>query len=222
MRLDAKALAESSIDGDMPVNFKRQDVSLRSALRSLLRPMDLTYVIRDESLLITTPSVASNELVTIIYPVGDLAAPRRAGHGRENFSQLIETIASTLAPTTWDEVGGPASIMALTRARSLVVSQTSDVHEQIDELLTALRQARDAQPAPPQPTAMDSLVDEVAAISAAWHRGSNQARGRATGQVMGAGMGGGGGMVGGWVGAAMGGGGIGGGSQPGALPAKNP
>ena len=38
----------------------------------MLRPIDLTYIIRDESLVITTPDVAINELTTRVYPVGDL------------------------------------------------------------------------------------------------------------------------------------------------------
>ncbi len=70
--LDAKALEQASIGVDTLVTCRRQDVSLRSALRSMLRPMDLTYIIRDESLVITTPDVTSNELVAKVYPVGGL------------------------------------------------------------------------------------------------------------------------------------------------------
>ena len=71
----------------------------------------------------------------------------------ENFKTLIEAIVSTIAPTTWDEVGGPSSIVPLTQTRSLIVSQTDEVHEQIFGLLTGLRQARDAQPPAPHGTA---------------------------------------------------------------------
>ena len=34
--------------------------------------MDLTYVIKNEVLMITTPEKAGNELVTKVYPVADL------------------------------------------------------------------------------------------------------------------------------------------------------
>ena len=38
----------------------------------LLKELDLTYVVRDEVLLITTPEEAESQLVTKVYPVGDL------------------------------------------------------------------------------------------------------------------------------------------------------
>ena len=177
IRLDAKTLEEASIGVNTEVTCNRRDVSLHSALRSMLRPMDLAYIIRDESLVITTPDRAQNELTTKVYPVGDLLAGPRRLAGGNNFQQLINMISSTVGPTTWDEVGGPGSIQEFTNSRSLVVSQTDEMHEQIGELLTALRQARNAQPPAPPPTAMDSLVDTVGAVSAAWHRGAGRQRG---------------------------------------------
>ena len=44
----------------------------------MLRNMqpELTYIIKDEVLLITTPDIASEELTTKLYPVGDLVACR--------------------------------------------------------------------------------------------------------------------------------------------------
>ena len=130
-------------------------------------------MIRDESLVITTPDVANSQLVARVYPVGDLlAGPHRRGPAAGTLTApIIDNITSTIAPTTWDEVGGPSSIQEFSASQSLVISQTDAMHEQIVELLTALRQARDAQPAPPQPTAMDSLINAVEGISAAWHRG---------------------------------------------------
>ena len=38
----------------------------------MLRDMELTYIIKDEVLLITTPEKAESELVTKVYPVADL------------------------------------------------------------------------------------------------------------------------------------------------------
>ena len=162
--LDAKALEDASLCIETEVTCNRHGVSLHSALRSMLRPMGLSYIIRDESLVITTADSAQNELTTKVYPVSDLlTGPRRLARGN-NFQQLIETITSTIGPTTWDEVGGPGGIQQFSNARSLVVSQTDEMHEQIGELLTALRQARNAQPPAPPPTAMESLIDAVEAV----------------------------------------------------------
>ncbi|HTU23877.1 MAG TPA: hypothetical protein VMF30_00680 [Pirellulales bacterium] len=159
IQLDLKTMEEASIGSDMPVTRQLSGESLRSALRLLLRPLDLAFVIRDEVLLITTPDMARNELVTIIYPVGDLATPRGDVLGGEDFKPLIRVISKTIAPTTWDEVGGPASIEPLAQARALVISQTDDLQEQIAQLLAGLRQARDAQPAAPAVTAVGAAFD---------------------------------------------------------------
>ncbi len=53
-------------------------VSLRTALRLMLRPLDLTYVVQDEVLMITTVEVASQEIVTAVYPLGDLLLPAQS------------------------------------------------------------------------------------------------------------------------------------------------
>ncbi len=45
--------------------------------RLVLRDLDLTYVIRDEVLMITTPEEAELELSTKVHPVADLVIPRR-------------------------------------------------------------------------------------------------------------------------------------------------
>ncbi len=177
IQLDAKVLEEASIGVDTPVTRYLQGITLRSALRLMLGAMDLTYIIKDEVLLITTRDKSSNELVIKIYPVGDLTAPRSAASGGENFRPLVEAIRATIAPTTWDEVGGPGSIVPLAQARSLIVSQTDEVHEQIFELLSGLRQARDAQPPAPKLTGLGTLVDAMAELKARWHTGHVRGKG---------------------------------------------
>ena len=54
-----------------------QGISLRSALRLMLRRIDpeLTYSIQDEVLMITTKEAAAENLVTRVYPVADLVLP---------------------------------------------------------------------------------------------------------------------------------------------------
>ncbi len=81
IQLDTKALEEAGIGSDTPVTRTLKGISLRSALRLMLGAMDLTYVIKDEVLLITTTDVASNELVTKAYPVADLVIPIRSMMG---------------------------------------------------------------------------------------------------------------------------------------------
>ena len=153
IQLDLKALEDASIGPETPVTRQLDHITLKSALRIMLGALDLTYIIKNEVLLITTPDKASNELTTKVYPVGDLTMPATGRVSGEDYSSLIEVITTSISPTTWDEVGGPASVKALRKSRSLIIAQTEEAQEQIVELLTALRKARDSQPPAPQATA---------------------------------------------------------------------
>ncbi|MEX2175482.1 MAG: hypothetical protein WD872_14055 [Pirellulaceae bacterium] len=62
-----------------------------------------------------------------------------------DFTSLIDLITTTVAPTTWDALGGPGAIREFETNLSLVVSQTQDVHEQIADLLEQLRRLQDLQ-----------------------------------------------------------------------------
>jgi hypothetical protein len=73
--LNAKKLEEAAVSPDVPVTKNLKGISLRSALRLLLGELELTYVVRDEVLQITTPEDAESQLITKVYPVGDLVVP---------------------------------------------------------------------------------------------------------------------------------------------------
>jgi len=53
--------------------------------------------------------------------------------------QLIELIQRIIAPDFWESRGGPGSIRYFAMRRVLVIRATTDVHEQIRDLLMALR-----------------------------------------------------------------------------------
>jgi len=74
--LDQEALKQAGIDPAATLISKSlKDISLRSALKLILQDFNLTYVIKDEVLQITTKDKAQTELVTKVYPVGDLVLP---------------------------------------------------------------------------------------------------------------------------------------------------
>jgi uncharacterized membrane protein YgcG len=75
IELDVKKLEEAGVNIDTPVTKNLNGITLRSALRLLLNDLELTYVVRDEVLLITTPEEAESQLITKVYPVGDLVVP---------------------------------------------------------------------------------------------------------------------------------------------------
>ncbi|MCH8150458.1 MAG: hypothetical protein IH987_21175 [Planctomycetes bacterium] len=73
--IDARALDTVGMGTDTPITRRLQGISLRSALRILLRDLELTYVIRDEVLQITTQEEANANRIIKFYPVGDLIIP---------------------------------------------------------------------------------------------------------------------------------------------------
>jgi hypothetical protein len=164
--LSPKKLEEASVSPDTPITKQLQRLPLESILRLLLAELELDFTVRDNVILISTPEDIESRLETRAYPVLDLATPRRLGSKDVRFAaadcdSLIDLITSTIQPDSWDDVGGPASIEALDNAGAVVVSQTHDVHRQIESLLNSLRRAKTAQGIPSLP--IPGLVSQRAA-----------------------------------------------------------
>lgn len=77
---DKRAFEDAGLDLDTTVVTQNvSGISLRSALRLILGDIDLTYLIKDEVMLITTKDKAAENLVIKVYPVGDLVMPLSSG-----------------------------------------------------------------------------------------------------------------------------------------------
>jgi hypothetical protein len=74
--IDEQSLDEIGMGTDTAVNQNLRGISLRSGLNLTLGSLRLTYVIKDEVLKITTPEQAEADLISRIYPLGDLILPR--------------------------------------------------------------------------------------------------------------------------------------------------
>lgn len=152
IQLDNKSLADEGMGADTPVTARIEGISLRSALRLMLAELDLTYVIRDEALFVTTKTEAENLLIFKVYPVRDLVLPisgfeppeKRARAFAGDYLSLDEIITTCVEPTSW-EFSGPAPQMEFHNSRAIAFLQTADIHEQTAELLAALRRTRDKQ-----------------------------------------------------------------------------
>lgn len=163
-RTDLKAI---NLTVDEPIDVKLTDISLKNALIQILDPIDLTYVVDRDLILITSKVKAAEMLKTRVYPVGDLCRS-----GPDDYQVLEEAIRNAnLGDWKWEElrsapgglggsvgpqprrvvnqVGGTISEVA--ESQSLVISQTYHAHNAIVELLTQLRQARAAQLKSPDP-----------------------------------------------------------------------
>jgi hypothetical protein len=138
VRLDVPALDEIGISPEEPVTFSMSDISLRSALRLMLKHLQLTYIIRDEVLLITTPEAADQELIICVYDVREIVGTAKD----QSVDQLIDAIVSCVSTDTWAENGGGEAEVRWIKPGFLVVSQTQAVHEEIRALLATIRDVR--------------------------------------------------------------------------------
>jgi general secretion pathway protein D len=224
IHIDTAGLEQEAVTTDTPVTLSiDQPISLKSALRLILDPLNLEYTIRDEVLKITSPRMVQGEFYSVTYPVADLVIPvpnftsdglgitgalregysnaslrnslsvqtgpppaginggpagdagsvsptslaqfqplggsspavgsspsipfgaPSGGGAQADFQSLINLIQQTVAPTTWNTVGGQGAIQPFDTNLSLVISQTQEVHEEIVDLLDQLRRLQDLQ-----------------------------------------------------------------------------
>lgn len=231
---DNQALAEMGVTNEHPVSLQlREPISMEAALNNLLRDLNLTFTVKDEVVLITSPQRKSQDVYEQVYYVADLVVPipnfvsspamgpvsgvynpnglgyansssqkvlnsnpvaannattsvnpvalgqalpaggggagmmggggggpqgAGAGFGGgqmpgagggaaiADFDPLIELIQNTIDPQSWlDTNGGPGTINEFRANLSLVISQTLENHERIQDLLESLRRLQDLQ-----------------------------------------------------------------------------
>ncbi|QDT67587.1 hypothetical protein MalM25_04870 [Planctomycetes bacterium MalM25] len=137
IQLDNLALDELGLGPDEPVVIKAQSLKLGAVLKLLLDPLELTCIVQNGALIITTEDEALCRLTTAVYPVGDLLLYDEHG---PNYDSLVNVVTMTIAADTWAENGGgEAEIRPYPQRASIVVSQMTSVHESIASLLNALR-----------------------------------------------------------------------------------
>jgi RNA polymerase sigma factor (sigma-70 family) len=131
--LDRRGMEDIGISGEVEVSMNVRNIQLKSALRLMLRELELTCIIRDEVLVITTQEVAESMLETRVYLTIHLSV--RA-------EDLTDVIISTVAAGTWAENGnGEGQIKDVDNG--LVILQTQSVHEEIQQLLGQLTKLQD-------------------------------------------------------------------------------
>ncbi|WP_390620381.1 type II secretion system protein GspD [Stieleria varia] len=67
------------------------------------------------------------------------------GSSFADFDSLMQLIQQTVVPDTWEALGGPSTMAPYPQNLSLVISTTSDVHDQIQALLKSLRSLQNLQ-----------------------------------------------------------------------------
>jgi general secretion pathway protein D len=223
MVLDMRALNAVRVTTDTPVTLQLpSSIKLKSALNLILNSLELTYVIENDVLSITSLEAKRSKVYPRTYRVTDLVTPipnfstsyedglagalraayqmtnpqanvqvmpvsmtdlgngmagaaagmnsnvlgqynpmgSQGGFGVNNppmgggaagggsfadFQSLMDLIQTTIVPDTWEALGGPSSMSPYPQNLSLVISTTSDVHDQIADLLESLRRLQNLQ-----------------------------------------------------------------------------
>jgi hypothetical protein len=148
--LDTRPLSDAGITSDVPITLRLKKVPAEMVLRLILRNLDLTYWLDNGVVIVSTRDEANTNLHPLVYRIDDLLYSPSIDKSKEitnffakkqkvNYDSLIELIVSTVRPISWDIVGGPGSICPY--RGTLVISQTADVHKEVQKLLNDLRQS---------------------------------------------------------------------------------
>jgi hypothetical protein len=137
--LDMPALKQDGVAVDDPIAIKLDAVPFKTALKYTLNMAGLSYTVQDNLIVVTTPRVAAGKLVRKVYPVREFVEAEVIGA-----SNLISILQNTVEPESWDCRGGNGHIEPFPAGMSLVITQTAEVHDQIQDLLDELLDEIDA------------------------------------------------------------------------------
>jgi len=142
IRLDLPALRDIGLRQREPITLSLADRPLRTVLQAMLLDLDLTWVLRDGVLWITSTEEANTFTKTAVFDVRDLC---RNG---DEADALIEAITVQTDPNAWDDVGGVGTVQSPLPG-TLVVSNTEkilgDVLDLLETYRTALRSSKPRQ-----------------------------------------------------------------------------
>lgn len=153
IRLDVPALRAVRVREREPVSLELSDRKLSTVLQALVMDLDLTWVLRDGVLWITTNDVADSLMKTAVYDVRDLC---RDANESDALAEAI--ISQTLED--WEDSGGAGTVQ-FARAGTMIVRNRENIHNEVATLLEAYRTAlRSSKPR----AAVDNDPNEVTTV----------------------------------------------------------
>jgi hypothetical protein len=128
-------LAEVNAAYDTPITIQGDRMSTRSVLKKVLGELNLTYVIKDQVIQVTTRERAKDMMTTRVYPVMDLVTSTNFSMGPvgnqlqmiQNINGIMNLIQTTIDPQSWAP-NGPATIAFEPGTMSLVIRQSAEIH----------------------------------------------------------------------------------------------
>ncbi len=130
------SVADTGIEPDTPVTFKVTSITLESLLNLILKPLDLSYIVNKEALVIISEDRAEDFYTTVVYDIRKLTT---AGFSEKDIMSVISK--STDASWEGDENQNSGGIIFI--PGGCVIWDTHHVHEQIFDLLQQLERMID-------------------------------------------------------------------------------
>jgi hypothetical protein len=140
--IDKQSLEEANVTYDTPITLRfNKPVSARTALKRVLADVGLTYVIRKETIEVTTPARARDMMTVRTYYVGDLlgvVSPLLPAI--VNDFQMIQAIGiilneiQNIEPESWEGKGGAGTVTFDPVRMAIVVKQSAEVHYMLNGL----------------------------------------------------------------------------------------
>jgi hypothetical protein len=154
IQFDERALeaVAQSPDNEVTLNV-HGEMSLRSALNLLFaRVPEVTYLVDDEVLLITTEDEANSRLEVRVYRVDDFrtlttSEPPAGLVGATawaDYDSLMGVVTECVEPDSWTENGRGEGEIRFLKPGMYVVMQTGRVHRKIEKLLGEIRACKAA------------------------------------------------------------------------------
>jgi RNA polymerase sigma factor (sigma-70 family) len=139
--IDQPALDAVGASPDLPVSLQVQNVSLKSALNLMLKnsAIELSYIVDDEVLLITTVEQAEAHLEPVVYDLTEITSLLGT-----NVEEIAKIISETVARDAWEVNGTGEGTMQPLSKQYLVISQSQSVHDKIVKLLVQMQQKAEA------------------------------------------------------------------------------
>jgi hypothetical protein len=139
--LDQECLAKVQLAPDAPITFKMHGLRLRTAMDALLEPRSLTYMLRDEMVIITDKESERKNTLVRLYPVADLvlypAHPEFVMSG-----VLMNLIINTVDGEVWEANGGHSTVKFYPGSLTLAIKCPDSTHRSVQTLLSGLRGSR--------------------------------------------------------------------------------
>ncbi len=134
IRLDLPALRDIRVRERQPVTLELADRTLKTVLQAMVIDFDLTWILRDGVLWITSEETAQAYLRTVVYDVRDLC--RDEGES----DSLRDAVISQTDTEAWGDVGGPGSIQ-FAQPGTLVIRNQETIQMEVLKLLETYRAA---------------------------------------------------------------------------------